>query len=251
MSETNPRESGSPHATGQWFITTQWSVILAAGGTDHPRATAALEKLCRSYWAPIYTYLRRRGHQRPRAQDLTQVFFIWLLEKDHLTRVGVDQGRFRNFLLGYLKYYLKNESHREASQRRGGQEQFVPLEALLESEENQLAGTDDSSPELLYEKRWAKAVLERSLARLRKHYAATGKGELFDVLKDLQPGIHSEETYAGIGRRFGLTEAGIKTAVRRLRRRHAEIVREEIAATVKSRVEVDEEIRHIMRVLGT
>src|SRR5262249_515614 len=243
-------EQGMSPATNRWFTTTHWSVVVAAKDGDPSEAANALEKLCHTYWPPLYNYIRRDGHSPEDAQDLTQEFFSPLLTKDYLAYLRDQRGKFRSFLLTFLKHFLSDQRDKAAAQKRGGGKQFVPLDATSAEETNFLQLVDPIGPEQLFERRWAQTVLERALERLRQEYAAIGKLELFDSLKDLQPGERGTASYAELGQRFGMSESAIKSAVHRLRQRHRELLREEIAHTVARPEEIDEEIRYLLGVLS-
>jgi RNA polymerase sigma-70 factor (ECF subfamily) len=233
----------------QWFATTHWSVVLAAKDGDSPLAAEAMERLCRTYWAPVYAFIRREGQDATAAQDLTQEFFANFLAKDYLGHLRHQRGRFRSFLLTFVKHFLSGERAKARAQKRGGGKVFVSLEACSVEERRLVEAKSDLSAEQLFDRRWAETVLQNSLERLRADYETQGKGALFDRLKDIQPGERGDVTYAQLGASLGMTEEAIKTAVRRLRRRHAECLREEIAQTVAKAEDIDNEIRHLMAVL--
>jgi len=223
---------------------------LAAKTGDGEESKDALEKLCRTYWAPLYSYIRRDGYSAEDAQDLTQEFFARLLAKDYLSRLQDQRGKFRSFLLTFLKHFLSDQRDKARAQKRGGGKQFISLDETS-AEEREFAVADHSAnPEQLFEKRWAAAVLEHALQRLRQEYQAGGKSTLFEHLKDLQPGEPGGRSYAEIGALVGMTESSVKSAAHRLRQRHREVLREEIAQTVSSNEEIDEEIRYLLSVLG-
>lgn len=232
------------------FATTHWSVVLAAGDSALPGAREALEKLCRTYWYPLYAFVRRQGHSPEDAQDLTQEFFARLLEKDYLKRLIHREGKFRSFLLKLLQHFLLNEWHKVRAQKRGGGRALFSLDGLDAEQRYRLEPPDADSPERAFERRWARTLIERSLARLRDDYAAGGKAELFERLKDYQPGEHGAVSYAELGAQLGLSEGAVKVAVHRLRQRHRELLREEIAQTVASDAELVEEVRHLIGLFG-
>jgi len=233
------------------FTQTHWSVVLSAQSSDGPRASAALESLCRTYWFPLYAYVRRCGQSPEDAQDLTQEFFARLVEKDHLGHLQDQRGKFRSFLLTLLKHFLSDQRARAGAQKRGGGKAFVSLDDTNTVEADyQIKTTHYGNPEHFYEFQWAKRVLEQALERLRQEYVAEGKAALFEQLKDLQPGEHGATSYVQIGTQLGMSEAAIKSAVHRMRRRHGELLREEISQTVSRPEEVNEEIRYLLRVLS-
>src|SRR5436190_9413441 len=181
MFPDEPLPSTPLSANGQWFVATHWSVVLAAGRERTVAASDALEKLCRAYWSPLYSYVRRRGHSPHDAQDLTQEFIARLLEKNDLDAVHPEKGKFRSFLLAALNHFLANEHDRAMALKRGGTREIIPLdEAVLESAFNP---TDQLSPEKAFEKRWAIALLERAFSRTREEFAAAGKEALFEKLR--------------------------------------------------------------------
>jgi RNA polymerase sigma-70 factor (ECF subfamily) len=248
MATTGNGDDELPHAGGV-FATTHWSVVLAAKSGDSPRADEAMEKLCRAYWPPLYAYIRREGHSATDAQDLTQEFFVRLLAKDYLQHLRHQEGKFRSFLLTFVKHFLSDERDKAGAQKRGGGKTFVSLDETLAEERSLEAPMNGLSPDQWYELRWAQWVMERALKRLREEYGTGGKAELFEQLKDIQPGEHGAASYAEIGARLGLARGTIASAVHRLRQRHREILREEIAQTVTRPEEIDEEIGNLLAVL--
>ena len=209
-----------------------------------------MEKLCRAYWRPLYAFIRREGHGVEDARDLTQAFFARLLEKEWLSHLQDQRGKFRSFLLTLLKNFLSDERDRENALKRGGGQTVIPLDELEALEREALEPANALTAEQEFERRWALALIERTNQRLHDEYTAGDKRTLFEALKDGQFGARGDLTYAELGERLGLSEAAIKSAALRLRRRHAEIVREEIAQTVTSKDELEDEIRHLMAVLG-
>lgn len=246
-SPENKRPSG-PSAAHD-FRTTHWSVVVLAGQGESAEASAALEKLCRAYWPPLYAYVRGRGYDRHQAQDLTQAFFAQLLEKKHLALADRERGRFRNFLLASLNHFLANEWNRERAQKRGGGGEFVSLDAVLEQEDRPMELSHDLTPERLYERRWAEALLAQVLARLRGEFDGA-KVKRFDALKIFLTEEKGAASYAEAAAQLGLTDQAVKSAIHRLRQRYRELLREEIAHTVATPQEVDEEIRHLIEVLA-
>ncbi len=245
--EGNPKLDG---AGARWFQTTHWSVVLSAKDDSPSRAASSLEALCRAYWPPLYAFIRREGYAEADAQDLTQAFFTHLLERDFLGQLQDRRGKFRSFLLTFLKHFLADQRDRAAALKRGGGRVFVSLEEFAGEHEHELAVATTLTPEEAFERRWAQTVMDRALDQLRREYVQDGRLDLFEALTDFQPGSHGPETYAEVGERLGLSEGGVKTAVHRLRKRHREILREQIAGTVSSAGELDEEIRNLIRVLG-
>ena len=232
------------------FATTHWSVVLAAGDSAIPGAREALEKLCRTYWYPLYAYVRRRGHDEHDAQDLTQEFFAGFLESKALGSVDRSKGRFRAFLLAAMNHFLANEWKRGQTLKRGGAIRFLSLDEVTAEERYRLEPTTDLTPEKIYERRWALALLDQVLNRLRDESVADGKGELFEQLRPFLSDAKGAMSYADAAARTSLSEAAARQAVHRLRRRYRELMRAEIAHTVSSPQEIDEEIRHLFAVFS-
>jgi len=232
------------------FCTTHWSAVLAAGDTRSSRAENALAELCRTYWYPLYAYVRRRGNNPTEAEDLTQGFFARLLEKNYLASVTPGVGRFRSFLLASLKHFLANEWDRAQTAKRGGGKVIFSLDDQDPEARYQFEPVENVTPETLFEQRWALTVLERVLTRLRQEFVTTEKAELFDQLKIFistdEPGC----SYAEVSTRTGLKEGTAKVAVHRLRRRYGELLRAEISNTVSEPDEVEAEVRHLISVLS-
>lgn len=242
----DPR-SQAPESGPRVFATTHWSVVMAARdeGSD-----SALETLCRTYWPPIYAFIRRQGHPMAEAEDLTQEFFARLLERDFLQHLRHREGRFRSFLLTFLKHFLNDERDRARAAKRGGGRVPVSFDGLDAEERRQIEPAESGTPEWEYECRWVRAVLEQAIRRLGDEYRAKGQEAVFEAVKDLQPGERGQRSYAELAEDLGLTETALKTAVHRLRKRHHEILREEVARTVGHPGEVDAEIRHLLAILG-
>ena len=230
-----------------WFASTHWSVVLAAGAASTREAHAALEQLCRTYWYPLYAYIRRRHYSPSDAQDLTQAFFARVLEKNYVGQANPAKGRFRSFLLGALNHFLADEWDRSRAQKRGGGEQHFSVDAALAENRYHVEPTDSNDPQRLYERRWAMTVLEQAAARLRDEYAAQGKLDLFEALRRFES---AEESYSESASRLGIPENTLKSHVRRLRLRNRHLVREVIAETVATPADIDDEIRHLMIILS-
>jgi len=233
-----------------WFATTHWSVVVAASDQDSPQKVDALEKLCRAYWYPLYAFIRREGYHPQDAQDLTQGFFTRLLEKNYLAQTDRQKGRFRSFLLAALKHFLSDEQDKARAQKRGGGQALISLDEQTAEGRYCLEPADVMSAEKLFERRWALTLLEQARTRLREEYVAGGKAEFYDQLRIMEA-EEKKGTYAESAARLGTTESAIKSAVPRLRRRYAELVREEIAHTVNSPGEIDEEIRYLIAVISS
>jgi RNA polymerase sigma factor (sigma-70 family) len=232
------------------FTTTHWSVVLAAQG-DSTEAKAALEKLCRTYWWPLYGFVRRQGYKPEDAQDLTQAFFARLLERRDLETVRQERGRLRSYLLASIKNFLSKARHREMTVKRGEGRPLISLEDLLARERADQEPAHKLSADRIYERRWALTLLEQVLARLRAEYEAAGKLPLFDRLKELLAGESGQPSQAKIAAEMQMTENAVKQAFHRLRHRYRQLLHEEIAHTVAVPDDVEDELRHFMAVLQT
>jgi len=251
MPTTNASTSSSRSAARQ-FAATRWTVVLTAGQAASPQAGRALEELCRAYWYPLYAYVRRRGYDVHEAEDLTQEFFARLLAKNYLASVDRSKGKFRSFLLASLKHFLANEWDRAHAAKRGGGQPLLPLDTQTGEKryrsEPSMTGSgpvDELTAQKLLERQWALALLDLVLNRLQAESAADGKGEQFDQLKLFLTEGKGTTSYASVAKKLGTTEGAVKVAVYRLRRRYRELLREEIAHTVASPAEIEEEIRHL------
>ena len=234
----------------QVFSTTHWSVVLAASGTDLPEAAAALEKLCRTYWYPLYAFVRRKGHSPHDAQDLTQAFFARLLEKNYMAQADRERGRFRTYLLAALTHFLADEWDKARRIKRGGGREMLSFDAASAEERYRLEPVDQLDAAKLYERRWVTTLFDKVLARLEDEFRDSGKGELFDGLKSSLLADDSRLSYAQLGARLGLKEDAVKQAAHRMRRRYRELFREEIAQTVAGPGEVEDELKHLFAVLS-
>lgn len=233
-----------------WFSTTHWTTVLAAGDLQSPAAAAALERLCRTYWYPLYAYLRRHGHPPPEAQDLTQAFFTRLIARNLVQAAQPARGRFRGFLLTCLRHFVADESERRCAAKRGSGCPPLPLDLTAAEQQYGRALSHDLTPERLYERSWALTVMEQVRTRLREEVEVARQDGRFAALEPLLAGSRGEPTHAEVAERLGLSLATVKADVHRLRRRYGEILRHEIAHTVADPNEIDEEIRHLMRVLS-
>jgi RNA polymerase sigma-70 factor (ECF subfamily) len=251
-SQTAPRStsSGGELPPRPAFVATHWSLVVAAARSDTTRARAALEKLCRAYWLPIYAFVRRQGRSPHDAQDLTQAFFARLLEKNYLADADRARGRFRSFLLASLKHFLANEWARAGAKKRGGRRTVISLDAAGAETACGFELADNTTPEKIFEWRWALALLEQVLRRLREEYTREGKANLFEQLKPTLTEASRTVAYAEIATRLRTTEGAVKTAVHRLRRRYREILRAEIADTVADPGEIEDEIRNLFAALA-
>jgi RNA polymerase sigma-70 factor (ECF subfamily) len=231
------------------FAATHWTVVLAAArGEGSSRPDEAMTELCRTYWYPLYAFLRRRGHQAHEAEDLTQEFFARLLGPHFLANVDRQKGKFRSFLLASLGHFLSDQRDRARAQKRGGGRAVISLDSLDAETRYGLEPAQDITPERMFEKQWALSVLEKVLSRLRAELAGEGKAALFEALKETLTGGRSSR-YAALGAKLGMTEAAVKMAAHRLRRRYRALFREEIAQTVAGPEEIDDEIRYLLSCL--
>jgi len=246
------RPEGQPEnsfAGRDWFATTHWSVVLAAGRCASPNAQAALEQLCRTYWYPLYAYVRRRGNAAHDAQDLTQEFFSRLLAGDSLAQVSADKGKFRSFLLAAINHFLSNEHERSQAQKRGGGREIISLDEHAPEERYRFEPVSDVTPDVLFERRWAWTLLEQAMRRLREEFDSAGKGRQFDRVKAFLENEAQPGDYERLAGEMQTTPGALAIAVHRLRHRYRELVRLEIANTVASPGEVEEEMRHLLTLL--
>lgn len=228
------------------FGTTLWTVVLAAGDPDHPGAAAALDRLCRVYWYPVYAYVRRKGRGAAEAEDLTQEFFARLLGRGFPGGIRREGGKFRSYLLRALDHFLVNEWRRDQAAKRGGGATTFSLDGVDAEARYRLEPADAATPESLYDRRWAATVLDAARARLRDEYARQGKAELFAALEPCLTGRDDALPYPELMARLELKSSALKMAVHRLRKRYGEMLRDEIAQTVATPGEVEDEIRHLI-----
>jgi len=231
------------------FATTHWSLVVAASRGDAERGREPLARLCQSYWFPLYAYVRRRGHSPEDSQDLTQAFFARLLEKNWVADADRSKGRFRTFLLAAMKHFLADEWDRAAAQKRGGGAVVLPLSFDTAEARYVKEPADPETPERIYERRWAVTLLDEVLNRLRADYEEEGKGPLFAALHPCLVGERTAQPYAQLAESLGSSEPAIKSAVHRLRQRYRQRLREEVAGTVGSAEDVEDELRHLFAAL--
>ncbi len=243
----NDKPSSSPTA---WFAPTHWSVVLAAGRGDSSTSQAALEKLCRIYWPPLYAYVRRRKFSLEDAQDLTQEFFARFLAGNYLETVRRSRGKFRSYLLAALQHFLANEWDKARTAKRGGGQIALPLHDLGAENRYRLMADLDRTPEEIFDQSWALALLEQARGRLRDEYAAAGKERRFEQLVGFLPGAAMPLSYPEAARQLGLAEEAVRSEVCRLRKRYRELVRLEIAQTVTTPAEIEEKVRYLIAVLS-
>jgi RNA polymerase sigma-70 factor (ECF subfamily) len=249
-----PQEEGSdrtPLEGGSRFQTTHWSVVLEAGRQDSPEANSALERLCRRYWYPLYCFVRRSGYSAQDAQDLTQAFFAHLLEKNLLIKVRRERGRFRSFLLVCLKNFLSSERQKAQAVKRGGKQTVVYLDQDPEKAEGMLNEeiANCISPDRLYDRSWAVAVLEEALRLLRSELENSDKKAVFEALEPFLMGEKAPRTYAVVAEEMGATECSVKMMVHRLRKRYRQCLRSVVAATVSDPEQIGPEIEELLEVL--
>ena len=230
------------------FVPTRWSVVLRAGRSDTTRARAALESLCQTYWYPLYAYVRRLGYLPEDAKDLTQEFFARLLERQSLANADPDRGKFRSFILGAMNYFLADEKAKLQTQKRGGGHEILSLDLMAAELRFDLEPADNATPDKAFDKQWAAALLNEVLNRLEDAYRRDGKLSLFMELKQTLMGTRESQPYAVLARRLSMNEGAIRAAVHRLRKRYRKLLRDEIANTVGSLEEVNEELRYLFKV---
>jgi RNA polymerase sigma-70 factor (ECF subfamily) len=234
---------------GYRFATTHWSVVLAAGRSSAADYREALTSLCQTYWFPLYAFLRREGYDTHQAEDYIQGFFTRMLEKQDLKQVDPRRGKFRSFLLTSLKHFVANQRAMAGAKKRGGDQKGFSLD--LENAERQydIQAARQLSPQKIYERSWALTVLERTLNRLKEDSVQSGKEQLFDHLKGYITAKKESVPYRDAAAELEMNEATVRVAVHRLRRRYRDLLREEIAQTVTSEEQIDEEIRDLFAAL--
>ena len=231
------------------FATTRWSVVLGAGGNvSRVDARTAMTTLCETYWPPLYAYLRRNGALPADAADTVQGFFSLLLERDDLARVHPERGRFRSFLLASFKNFQANQRDRQAAAKRGGRDVVLSIDVDAAEDQYKLEPADQRTPESLFERAWALAVLDRAQQQLGERYKATGNEQRFDVLLPYLAGKQTE-SYQDAAAVLGMTEGAVKTAVHRMRREYGDLIRSEVAQTVASAADIDGEIGALFEAL--
>lgn len=230
------------------FQTTRWSLVLEAAGSS-PGADEALESFCRTYWYPLYGFVRGSVRDPDKARDLTQAYFLRLLEKDYLKQIDPSAGRFRAFLLASIKHFLSNERTRERALKRSADnpELALPLDAEARYQRDAPAAPD---PERAFDRRWALTLFENAMQRLSGAYTADGKSEVYHVLNGYLTGRGSDTSYDEAARELGMTEGAVKVAVHRMRKRLGRALRDEIAQTVVRSADVDDELRYLLSVMG-
>ncbi|MBL9137955.1 MAG: sigma-70 family RNA polymerase sigma factor [Verrucomicrobiales bacterium] len=247
MPSTEPPHAGERSG---WFATTHWSVILSARDTASPKGAEALERLCRTYWYPLYAFARRTGAHPEDAQDATQSFFADLFRRGSLQQADPEKGRFRNFLLVAFKRFLANQNEHRHAQKRGGAGVQVTWDTDLAERRYQIEPHASWPAERAFERRWALTLLEQTLARLRSEWSVAGKAGEFDHLKGFLTVDREPPSYAAAAAALGVAEGALRVAVHRLRHRFRELFREEIGHTVARPDDIDDEIRHLLEILA-
>ena len=219
--------------------------MLAAGKRHTPQSDGALAELCQTYWFPLYAYVRRRGHNKPDAEDLTQTFFTRLLEKNFLAGVGSEKGKFRAFLLASLKHFLANEWDKSQAQKRGGGAEHLQLDWQMADTKFQVNATNEVSPEKSFDREWALALLARVIERLQKECDAEGKPKLFEQLKMFLMAGGGDSAQSQVAKSLGMEEGAVRVAIHRLRKRYRALLRDEITNTLSDAAMVDEEMRSL------
>ena len=237
-------------AQGRVFLTTHWSVVLAAQHGTAVTAAHAMETLCRHYWYPLYAYVRRRGHAPHDAQDLTQGFFCRLLEKQWLDAADRDKGKLRSFLITALKHYMANEWRRAATQRRGSAQENIPLDTSYAEDRFAVTPPPGLTDDAAFDREWALLLLERTVERLRAGFAAANRAADFDALKDCLMAERGTLDYDAIAARLGATAGAARVAVHRLRKQFREVFRAEVAQTLAENGDVEQEMRHLAAALA-
>lgn len=247
--EVTSRSATSPTSAGPAaFATTHWSVVLEARG-ELPAAQEALESLCRTYWRPIYSFVRREGVRPEDAKDITQGFFALILERKDFHSVRQEKGRLRSFLLASLKHFMANERRDAATIKRGGGRTLIPLDGIADDDSSEFNRNDAPSADVLYDRRWAFTVLDRVFTRLREESQRSLNPPLLQRLNALLSDEPDRPSQADIAREFGMTENAVKQAFHRLRQRYRQLLREEVAHTVATPAEIEDELRHLIAAL--
>jgi RNA polymerase sigma-70 factor (ECF subfamily) len=232
------------------FATTHWSLVVAAGDSASPGACEALVKLCRTYWCPLYAFIRRKGHSPEDARDLTQAFFERFLQKRHVHEAVREKGRFRSFLLANLQRFLCDQFDRSTAAKRGAGAPMIPLDAIEVEAQLDPTLAVSQSAESIFDRAWAESLVHASVERLRAEYEAEGKSTQFSELKGYLSRTADRAGYTAKGQRLGLSADAVAMAVVRLRRRCRELVRAEVANTVATPTEIDDEMRYLVNLLA-
>jgi RNA polymerase sigma factor (sigma-70 family) len=248
-SESSISEAGDSAEKAAWFTTTHWSLILRARDPSSTEAAEALEKLCQTYWYPLYAFVRREGKDEETAKDLTQAFFLRLFERKDFEGVQREKGKFRSFLLKSMQHFLADEWDKAKALKRGGDKTVVSLDDKDAEARYRLEPVESMSPDKLYDRRWALTVLNEATKRAREEYHASGRGEIYEHLRRHLSGGPDTPACAETARRLETTENTVKSWIHRLRQRNRELVREVIAETVSAPQQIDEELRDLFEAL--
>ena len=239
-------EAAPGGVTQPLFATTHWSVVLAAGQSTDAQASEALEQLCRTYWYPLYAYVRRRGYKPEDAEDLTQEFFARFLAGKYLARVNRERAKFRSYLLGALNHFLADAWDHAHRIKRGGTQALQTFDVRSAESRYTLEPVEELNPDRLFDRRWALTVLDQVLSRLRQEYERSGKGRLFEKLSAFLPGDAEAESYGDLAGELEMTESAVRVAVHRLRRRYGQLFSSEVAHTVSHPAEIQDEMRYLL-----
>ena len=246
-----PDKGGRPDKAGRLFATTHWSLVRAAGGLESPETSSALETLCRTYWYPVYAHVRFWGHNAEDARDLTQEFFARLLRYKAIGRADPDRGRFRSFILGSLKHVLCDAHDFAKAKKRGGDTIIVSWDQDWAEDRFAQEARDGDSPDVVFERTWATALLERAANRLYEEYQTSNREILFEAIKGYLGSDGSQQSCRETGDRLGLSVSATRSAIFRLRRRYHELIRDEVAQTLEDPAETDDELRHLLGLFGS
>ena len=247
---TSEHSTPASTAPGDIFATTHWTVVLAAGRRHTPQSDGALEELCRTYWFPLYAYVRRRGYNKEDAEDLVQAFFARFLEKNYLAGLSAERGRFRAFLLASLKHFLINEWKKTQRQKRGGGDKPLSLDWQTADTQFQVASTTEPSPDKTFDREWALALLAKVIQRLQNECTAEGRAKQFEQLKIFLTAGKGALSHADAAKTLGMDETAVRVAVHRLRKRYRVLLRAEISQTLADGSQVDEEMRALFGAFG-
>ena len=243
-------DCASSSAPGDVFATTHWTVVLAAGKQHTPQSDLALEQLCKTYWFPLYAYVRRRGHTKADAEDSVQAFFARFLAKNYLEGLSAERGRFRAFLLAALKNFLANEWKKSQRLKRGGGAATLSLDWETADTKFQVAAAAEPSPDKAFDREWALALLAKVIERLQAECVVEGKAKLFESLKVFLAAGKGESAHGEVAKSLGMEEGAVRVAVHRLRKRYRQLLRDEIANTLSDPAMVDEEMRALFGAFG-
>jgi len=247
---TSAHTSNTVGPSQAWFATTRWSVVLSAQDTQSSRCRQALDGLCRTYWYPLYAFVRRQGCTADEAADLTQGFFARCLEKDWLNSVNQTKGRFRSFLLASMKHYISNERARERAKKRGGGKHIFSLDIETAETRYRIEPATQAAPEQLFERQWALALLDTVIKDLQQHYQNEGKAEIFDALKPCLIGQTNSLPTTELALKLQCTEGSVRVMVHRLKKRYRALLRQHIADTVATPEDVEAEMQHLKAILS-